>query len=645
MRALCEACDRPQPVDWKPGDLCIHCGQAVRREARCFWCVKWTPAAGKYCRTCGAAVVEDRLFGAARMLKDAGVDRFGVPKMLADLDPDQIENFTNIYQRHAAVMNRHVDHVRFLESFLQHTNWSEVLEDELIAELPWPEERLKTLSPPLHPDEHPFMGPLSRAKSLALARAISAVTTLLLTRTLAPLVRLLLEDWQVHREAQSTLYTSDPLIKGEAALALTNWRVVYGPGILEDRYGLMDALRECPFKYPAAVHLAMMGAEGAELPPEALVSDDPDIAFTAALAVGDIDRLVAAERDTDPLKRYAAAYRLIKLGEFTGLGDVIRQADEAQQLDLLNQIGYKKKPVPALRDVFYEILETSPERAIRDAASDRIRQCWEPGDTLRIARHAQGDSLIYQGLLKTPAIPPEELVQLCRFLLDNGAFSAGQWGMPDIAKEGRLPPTFVPRHWADASEATRVEMCKFAETQLENYGDEELHRFLVSVVFGSETFAVQHQAWVSLFRWYGRTDYTAMGPLRIETASLQRFFGSVAAFVPILSRVLGNGTPPRILDELFVREPLAKLLRHSDPNVLPHLTAELRPALQLTVALKGVTDQPRCDLMLRLACIDLLVMMAEAPELRKASVRILTDLRHTDLDLAATTGLERIAKY
>jgi hypothetical protein len=607
--------------------------------------VKWTPAAGKYCRTCGAAVVEDRLFGAARMLKDAGVDRFGVPKMLADLDPEQIENFTNIYQRHAAVMNRHVDHVRFLESFLQHKNWSEVLEDELIAELPWPEERFNVLSAPLHPDERPFTGRLSRAESLAYARAISAVTTLLLTRTLVPLVRLLLEDWQVHRESQSTLYSSDPLIKGEAALALTNWRVVYGPGILENRYGLIDALRVCPFKFPAAVHLAMLAAEGADLPPEAMVSDDPDIAFTAVLAAGDIDRLVAAERDTDPLKRYVAAYGLIRLGNFTGLGDVIRQAEAAQQLDLLNQIGYKKRPAPALRDVFYEILETSPERNIRDAASDRIRQCWQPGDTLRIANQAQGDSQIYQGLLQTPVIPPEELVQFCEFLLENDAFSAGQWGMPDIAKEGRLPPTFVPRHWADANEATRVEMCKFAEKQLENYADEELHRFLVSVVFGAETFAVQHQAWVSLYRWYGRADHTQRGPLRIEAASLQRFFGSVAAFVPILSRVLGNGTPPRILDELFIREPLAKLLRYCDPNVLPHLTADVRPTLQLTVALKGVMDQPQCDFILRLACIDLLVMLAEAPELREAVVRILQGLRKTDLDLGATTGLERIAKY
>src|SRR4051812_43534231 len=126
MRAICEACDRPQPIDWNAGDLCIHCGQPVRREVRCFWCAKWTPA-GKFCRRCGASVVDERQYGAARMLKDAGSDRFTIPKMLQELDPEQIDNFTNIYQRHAATMQRHVDHLRFLETVLYQQNWSDGL--------------------------------------------------------------------------------------------------------------------------------------------------------------------------------------------------------------------------------------------------------------------------------------------------------------------------------------------------------------------------------------------------------------------------------------------------------------------------------------------------------------------------------------
>src|SRR5436189_5772683 len=114
MRALCEGCGKPQPPDWKAGDLCSYCGKAVRHDVRCYWCAKWVPAA-KFCRSCGAVVVDEKLYGAARMLKDAGTDRFTIPKQLQDFDPDQIENFSRIYQRHAIAVARHVDDLRFLE--------------------------------------------------------------------------------------------------------------------------------------------------------------------------------------------------------------------------------------------------------------------------------------------------------------------------------------------------------------------------------------------------------------------------------------------------------------------------------------------------------------------------------------------------
>ena len=52
MRAVCEGCGAVQPHDWKAGDLCGACGQAVRRDVRCFWCAKWTPQ-GRFCRACG----------------------------------------------------------------------------------------------------------------------------------------------------------------------------------------------------------------------------------------------------------------------------------------------------------------------------------------------------------------------------------------------------------------------------------------------------------------------------------------------------------------------------------------------------------------------------------------------------------------
>src|SRR5215510_7808189 len=180
MRAICEVCSRPQPVDWKPGDLCIHCGQAVRRETRCFWCARWTPA-GKYCRLCGAAVVEDSLYGAARMLREAGTDRFTIPKMLAELDPEQVDNFTHIYQRHAAAMRRHVEHVSFLENFLEQRAWSDALEEELIAQLPWPGETLELLTAAMGPEVY-TAGPHRREQDLKTARAIYSTTPFPVTR-------------------------------------------------------------------------------------------------------------------------------------------------------------------------------------------------------------------------------------------------------------------------------------------------------------------------------------------------------------------------------------------------------------------------------------------------------------------------------
>ena len=148
MRAQCEACEKFQAPDWKAGDLCSFCGKSVRRDVRCYWCAKWVPAA-KFCRSCGAAIVEERLYGAARMLKDAGTDRFTIPKQLKEFDPDQIENFSRIYQRHAIAVAAHVDAVRTAEQFLRQKHWSAALEDQLIPQLPWPEETLgrMTLKP------------------------------------------------------------------------------------------------------------------------------------------------------------------------------------------------------------------------------------------------------------------------------------------------------------------------------------------------------------------------------------------------------------------------------------------------------------------------------------------------------------------
>src|SRR5262249_11565434 len=162
--------------------------------------------------------------------------------------------------------------------------------------------------------------------------------------------------------------------------------------------------RECPFQLPAAVQLALLGDREAALPAGAAASTDPEIAFSAALAAGDIERLAAAERDPDPLKRYAAAFQLVHLGHLTGVEEVDRAADRALQLRLLKKVHLRKKPAPELRDVLFHLMQTAEDAELRRYAAGVALFDWRPGDTLPLARAARGDPQIYQALLQTRAI-------------------------------------------------------------------------------------------------------------------------------------------------------------------------------------------------------------------------------------------------
>src|SRR5262249_42286767 len=206
-------------------------------------------------------------------------------------------------------MHGRVHAVRFLKTFLKQRHWSEELEEELIVQLPWPEEKLEALTAAMGPEVY-AAGPHQRAQDLKTARAIHAATPFPTTRSLAALVRLLLEDWEAQREANGIFSYSSAAMQAEAALALTSWRVIYGPRI-EDHYReLLEALRRSPFRLRAAVRLALLGDKDRPIPPEAIASEDPDVRFMAALALGHLDTLVAHLSSHDVLLRFAAATRL-----------------------------------------------------------------------------------------------------------------------------------------------------------------------------------------------------------------------------------------------------------------------------------------------------------------------------------------------
>jgi hypothetical protein len=582
VRALCEACSQPQPPDWKPGDLCVHCGQTVCHELRCFWCAKWTPAA-KYCRSCGAECVEERLFGAARMLKDAGTDRFSVPKLLRELDPAQIENFTRIYQRQAVLVARHVDEVRFLERFLRHREWSAALADALTAQLPWSDALMaRYATPPPPPGD-----------DLATVKAIQTTSPLPLAAPLASLARLRLQDWSAYPEASRLLASDDAALRDETALVLAHWRVQAGVTYRFDQLAIIDILRASPFTVEAGVGIALLSKAPVAPPDAAIGAADPDIAFAAALARGDRDHLRAALAG-DELMRITAGQALIRLGERGAVAPLLAAGPDRVSRALVAALSSARKPVPELNQVLMELIErTPPSRPNRTSEDDASAQhaarliCLScpPGMALRLVRFKDGVREVIQSVLQVAAPDVDEMIAIGAFLIERGLFRMSQYGLEQVAENGRMPDGFVPAHFVRADDQGRAELCRFAEIQLKKRGDEALHRFMLQVVYGDHPAALRSAAWSSLHRWYLRDDPRGDGPFRLEPVAIARFFGSVAAFLPRLTAVLHDRAS---LKEVLLFDHLANLLGYADPAIVPAIHAEESAGRELVRALLEV---------------------------------------------------------
>ncbi len=572
MRALCEACGKPQPPDWSPGDQCVHCGKGVRRDVRCFWCAKWTPAA-KFCRSCGAETVEPRLYGAARMLKDAGTDRFTVPKQLQAFDPDQIENFSRIYQRHSTTVARHVDELRFLERFLRQSTWSAALEEQLAPQLPWPEETLARYAAPAPPP----------GDDLSTAQAIAETSPFPGTRSLAVLVRLRLDDWKAYAEATSVFRSADPALRAEAALVLTSWRVLSAIGRPRD-YGreIFEELQRSPFKLEAAVRLGQLGREDKDLLREALASNDPETAFAAALVLGDVDRLQAALRGGE-LERIAAGHKLVALGVLQPVVEIVEKSPLEVQQELVEALVRRKGPAPEAADTLLQVVETTADKTLRERAVRVLCRQLRPEWVLRLARAAQGDTSIYQSLLQAEGLTPEAARELGDFLMEAGRFAMHQYGLSTLAEKGRMPFDFVSTRFPRADAKAREELLRFAEKQLEHGGPEELHRFVMGVAFGPHPAKIRAAAWWVLHRWYRSLgEHRGEGPFKLTTEAVARFFGSWGAFLPRLAAVLRDRDT---LKEVGYYEMLAHVLDSSDEEGIAAIQAEGSGADDLMAAL------------------------------------------------------------
>ncbi|HEU0119923.1 MAG TPA: zinc ribbon domain-containing protein [Bryobacteraceae bacterium] len=549
MRAVCEACTKPQPLDWQAGDFCVHCGLAVREDVRCHWCAKWTPK-GKFCRKCGAAAVAPAHYGPARMLRHMGASVFEIPKLLGELDPELIETHQAIYGSHAAVMNRHVEEARWLGGFLYQKHWAAELEEELVPQLPWPDEQLEA-----------YRGkPTQTGSDRARAKEISETTPFARVRDLAHLARIQMGDFSALRECTHLLRYSDEAMAAEAALQFSGWRALFTVCTDIKSYELLPLLEKSPAPAHAAPRRAALGADPA---PAFGRTGDADTDFLVAILEKDVRAMEGELRSPDAKRRYVAAGRLIQWGEAGEAGPALLAAEPEDQLQLLRDAARYKKPLPALRDTFFTLLETNGDSRIRRAAAQAAAMEGRHEDALRVFEASRGDSGILQTLLLAK-LPPATLYELGMRLVDTGTFRADQWGMDAAAKPGGMPLPFVEDAFGRGSSGTQVELLRFAERQIEAHGLERssLERLVIRQCFATDSMERLAAAWASIHRiqMHRQVGWTVPCDLSLDNIAwcwnMPEVLGAIAALMEC----------PEAVRQTFVRDDFSRFLRSAEDD-------------------------------------------------------------------------------
>ncbi|GAB3635950.1 hypothetical protein GCM10027422_15400 [Hymenobacter arcticus] len=536
MRAICETCNQVQPPDWQPGNLCTNCGTVVRREKRCHWCVALTPA-GKFCRHCGAGQVPDDQYGAARWLKHMGTDQFVLPGRLAALDPEQVEHFTRLYQRHAIVAERHLDDMAYAEDFARQRGWVRAWEQVLLPRLPLPDAELAAFTLP----------PSRSTTAMERLLEIRQTSPFAVSQVLAALARLRL--WQIHgseadykelgiwqdRElAERHLQDPDPAICTEAALTLSHWRLVSVGAPPASQ--LLDALRTTTtFPVEVATSLALAAArqqgKGQPVPALALAAEDDDLAFAAALANYAPDPLLAALRV--PLRRYVAARTLTRMQFDFNLAALLPGFARHELEELLYLVSIQERPRPDLRQFLQEVTNKQHglDAGSRDRARTLLARDLRPGDAARLVSE-NPDLSFLENFLKNTPLPPLELVAMCRELVNTNQFTNN---MLSENVEAQLPFSFIPEVWRTAPATSLQGLRALATQQLTTYADGEalaLANFLRAVVWeeavATEARGLAHRV---LFTWYQGYRHPSQVRLSFAPAAAAVYFGSFEAFV------------------------------------------------------------------------------------------------------------------
>jgi hypothetical protein len=326
------------------------------------------------------------------------------------------------------------------------------------------------------------------------------------------------------------------------------------------------------------------------------------------------------------------------------LPDVLLRGAAEEQTKLLKGIAKRDKPVPEVRDACYRILADTADVQLRRAAVSVLCLGCPPGEVEQLAGTAGNDSTIVQMILQRAALPPEGLDRLGAWLLDHDFFRAEQYGMNDIAKQGRMPPDFVARHWNAAGEPLRRELCRFAEMQLDNYADEALLRFLVSLAFqAGGSLPVRTDVWRSLYRLQRRVDLSAKSPVVIRMDSIERFFGDLENFLDTFTAFLQDSLLPALVQEGTPGDALKHLLRYPVSDVIEFLPSHVRRVTDLAQVLSQMArNTADFDFLMRIECVRFLGWLGRISKFEADMRDRIAECRGIDVDHACSTAIDWI---
>ncbi|MFB9991613.1 hypothetical protein ACFFLM_06490 [Deinococcus oregonensis] len=488
-------------------------------------------------------MVPNEWYGAARMMKAAGVDQFNLPERLESMDPAHREHLSRMYAPQQVMLEQHVEDLRFTEGFLRGRGWSAVLEEDLLLQLPLSAEGFRSFSLP----------PTQEVTDLRRLEHLRDNSPVAVTQQLAALARIRLgaprNGTDAHR-ALEALHSPDTPLRDEAALTLGNWRFTAAhsfaaqPGELRD--ALLDVYRRRPEEQTAhaeaGLGLTLLSAQYANvqsvfISPETLVpllaSENPDLAFGAALALKQLDILSANLRLSE--RQYAAALVLAREGVVDPLVGVIPELEPHQQDRVLGLLRYTVGAVPALHDVLVSLLG---QAEVQRVAAQLLLLEGRPEDMLRLI---DTDPSLAQAVLENPILSSREVEQVCIRLLERGKFSlSGLSVLKELSESGKLSDSFVPDVFFRMDNAGQQELFSLARIQLGLRGDAILHRFLWTLVEGDLPELTRERAWGTLASWYGEYGKE----MTFSAQGVQQFFGDLKTFLDRLCWVLEH---PKLL--------------------------------------------------------------------------------------------------